>query len=186
MKPGEVRDVDYRRNGPNHKSNGEGIKIIQWNIERGYKLPEIISILKKYDADIICIQEIDLNCERTNHKGFDKFKELYLYLKFQDVGEEIAQALSMKYAFVNEFQEIHSELRDKNTQVKASFIPLFGHKKGGGYHGNGILTKYDCKTDIIDHEHQPFNWERDGHIMKEPRKGRSAFDHLINNDITQS
>jgi hypothetical protein len=63
------------------------LRIIQWNIERGYKLDAIIEELKALSADIIILQEIDIYCERSQWK---------------DVGEEIAQALNMNYAFVAE------------------------------------------------------------------------------------
>ena len=34
------------------------IKCIQWNIERGYRLDAVISTLKSYQADIICLQAL--------------------------------------------------------------------------------------------------------------------------------
>ncbi len=39
----------------------------QWNIERGYKLPEIIAELTSINADIIAIQEVDIGCERSGN-----------------------------------------------------------------------------------------------------------------------
>lgn len=68
-----------------------------------------------YTPAYACIaQEIDIGCERSG----------------VDTGVEIAQALGLAYAFVCEFEEIASPLRDAATQ-------------GGGVHGNGILSKFD-------------------------------------------
>ena len=38
---------------------------LQWNIERGYKLQQIVTELKAVDADIIALQEVDIGCERS-------------------------------------------------------------------------------------------------------------------------
>lgn len=38
---------------------------MQWNIERGYKLEEIVKELKTIDADVIALQEVDIGCERS-------------------------------------------------------------------------------------------------------------------------
>lgn len=38
---------------------------MQWNIERGYKLEEIVKELKQIDADVIALQEVDIGCERS-------------------------------------------------------------------------------------------------------------------------
>jgi endonuclease/exonuclease/phosphatase family metal-dependent hydrolase len=122
----------------------KSIKIVQWNIERGYELDKIIETLKKLDGDIICLQEIDILCERS---------------KCVDVGVEIAKALKLNYYFISEFEELWSEIRDPRSQ-------------GGGVHGNGILTKFDV-TEVrsLKHRYHPYNWELDGHLKKEPRKG---------------
>lgn len=37
----------------------------QWNIERGYKLHQIVQELKQIDADVIALQEVDIGCERS-------------------------------------------------------------------------------------------------------------------------
>lgn len=88
--PGELVQHDFRR--PSAASgNSKGIKLLQvsvpsmlslagvshivydltvcvglqWNIERGYKLPEIVEELRGIDADIIALQEVDIGCERS-------------------------------------------------------------------------------------------------------------------------
>ena len=64
--PGEIFRADFRPN-PNatSASSSETIKLLQWNIERGYKLEGIIEELKSINADIISLQEVDVGCERT-------------------------------------------------------------------------------------------------------------------------
>lgn len=36
-----------------------------------------------------------------------------------------------------------------------------------------LISSYDFnRTWVVDHNHQPYHWERDGHLVKEPRKGK--------------
>ncbi len=121
--PGEIIHFDYRDDSQT-VSNKKDICMVQWNIERGYKLSAIIQILKDLNADIIALQEIDIGCERSDHR---------------DTGVEIAKALKMNCMFICylnyktdiflcEFEELHHPIREKHVQ-------------GGGVHGNGILTR---------------------------------------------
>jgi len=146
-KPGELLFHDFRNLATEKELNLKKttVRITQWNIERGYQLNKIIQILKELDPDIIALQEVDISCERTECK---------------DIGIIIARELCMNYVFVCEFQEIYSDMRKKEYQ-------------GGGVHGNAILTKYNIKkARELDHQYQPFNWERDGHLKGEPRIGK--------------
>lgn len=137
-KPGEVVHIDYRSLSTNCGPAGhdaalqqaaaaadpQPIKLLQWNIERGYQLDLIIQQLQEVDADIISLQEIDVGCERSGCK---------------DTGALIAQALGLNYLFICEFEELRSELRVERSQ-------------GGGVHGNAIMTKFDVLNwDIIEH-----------------------------------
>jgi hypothetical protein len=74
------------------------VRFLQWNIERGYKLPGIIEELRRIDADVIALQarllcvcaaiaclpsltrsqEVDIGCERSG---------------WVDCGDAIARAL---------------------------------------------------------------------------------------------
>ena len=87
-KPGALVQLDFRASSDTTKPT-EGIKILQvtnlcadaqvlpakqlrlscrnmqWNIERGYKLEEIVKELKNIDADVIALQEVDIGCERS-------------------------------------------------------------------------------------------------------------------------
>ncbi len=40
------------------RDKSKPVKLLQWNIERGYKLPQIIEELKALDADVLALQEV--------------------------------------------------------------------------------------------------------------------------------
>ena len=67
------------------------IKVVSWNIDRGLQLQRIIAFLASIKADIILLQEADLNARRTHHFN---------------IASEIAQKLQMNYVFGREFQEL--------------------------------------------------------------------------------
>jgi endonuclease/exonuclease/phosphatase family metal-dependent hydrolase len=69
----------------------DSIKVVDWNIDRGLKLGGTIEFLAGTKADIILLQEVDVNCRRTHHVN---------------VAREIAQKLEMNYVFGREFQEL--------------------------------------------------------------------------------
>ena len=126
------------------------IKIVEWNIERGMVMEGILNELEKLDADILLIQEIDIDCERS--------KRINCLTK-------IAEKLKMSYAYVSEFCEFYDKVRKEKDQV-------------GGVHGNAIFSKFfiDKKNTIaIKHKYQPVNWEKEGYSRKEPRKGDRYF-----------
>jgi endonuclease/exonuclease/phosphatase family metal-dependent hydrolase len=69
----------------------DDLRIVNWNIDRGLRLREIIDFLASERADLLILQEVDLNARRTN---------------FLNVAEEIARKLQMNYVFGREFQEL--------------------------------------------------------------------------------
>ena len=69
----------------------ESFRIVDWNIERGLRFNNVVEFLRSCKADLILLQEVDLNARRTHHL---------------DVAREIAQALQMNYVFAREFQEL--------------------------------------------------------------------------------
>ncbi len=104
LAPGECLHLDFRddatrlRYSPEMKGNVSAsttspLRLMTWNIERGYKLKEIIELIRKADPDILCVQEIDIGCDRS--QGYD-------------TGVEIARALQLNYIFQLEFVEIGS------------------------------------------------------------------------------
>jgi len=65
--------------------------VVDWNIDRGLKLADIIEFLENTNADLILLQEAGINARRTHHLN---------------VACEIAQKLRMNYVFGREFQEL--------------------------------------------------------------------------------
>ena len=146
--PGElVINNDYLEKNQNEIKE---IKIIEWNIERGMKMEGILTELKRVNADILLIQEIDIDCERS--------KNINCLTK-------IAEELKMSYAYVSEFCELYDKVRKEKDQ-------------GGGVHGNAIFSKFfidEKNTIAIKHKYQPVNWEKEGYSRREPRTGDRYF-----------
>jgi endonuclease/exonuclease/phosphatase family metal-dependent hydrolase len=67
------------------------IRVVDWNINRGLQLSGIIEFLSSTNADLILLQEVDLNARRTRHIN---------------IAREISQKLEMNYVFGREFQEL--------------------------------------------------------------------------------
>ena len=72
-------------------SPGHEARVISWNINRGQQLDEVLQFLHRTPADLILLQETDVNARRTQHRN---------------IAREIAQALRMNYVFGREFQEL--------------------------------------------------------------------------------
>ncbi|KAF8928234.1 hypothetical protein BGZ47_001752 [Haplosporangium gracile] len=122
------------------------IRCLQWNIERNYKADEILVALTELDADILCIQEIDIGCHRSGHD--------------RDHFLEICKSQGLYGGFVPEFWELEHPGRKNRDQ-------------GGGVHGNAILSRWPVNGfRVLDHVHHAYEWERDGLKLNEPRLGR--------------
>ena len=67
------------------------VRIVDWNIDRGLRLSQIIDFLAGAKADLVLLQESDLNAKRTHHLN---------------IAREISQKLQMNYVFGREFQEL--------------------------------------------------------------------------------
>jgi len=67
------------------------LRIVDWNIDRGQQLQGIIEFLASTNADILILQEADLNARRTHRVN---------------IAQEIARKLEMDYVFGCEFQEL--------------------------------------------------------------------------------
>ena len=67
------------------------IRVISWNINRGQQLDGVLEFLRRTPADLILLQETDVNARRT---------------QYRNVAREIAQALRMNYVFGCEFEEL--------------------------------------------------------------------------------
>jgi endonuclease/exonuclease/phosphatase family metal-dependent hydrolase len=69
----------------------KSLKIVDWNIERGQQLQGVLDFLSGVNADILILQELDLNARRTHRLN---------------IAETIARKLKMNYVFGREFQEL--------------------------------------------------------------------------------
>lgn len=65
-KPGDVILKDFRGRHQNGRTmgSGKGVRLLQWNIERGYKLDAILDEVERLQPDVLSIQEIDIGCDR--------------------------------------------------------------------------------------------------------------------------
>jgi endonuclease/exonuclease/phosphatase family metal-dependent hydrolase len=72
-------------------STPKSLRILDWNIERGQQLEGVTDFLAGVNADILILQEVDLNTRRTHHLN---------------IAETIARKLEMNYVFGREFQEL--------------------------------------------------------------------------------
>jgi endonuclease/exonuclease/phosphatase family metal-dependent hydrolase len=95
---------------------GGRLKIVSWNIERGYFPDQSCHFLRSLDADVYLLTELDRGNKRT--RGVDMF-------------DRIQQALDMAGFFALEFVEHESIWR--------SIIRQGG--PGGGTHGNAIYAR---------------------------------------------
>jgi endonuclease/exonuclease/phosphatase family metal-dependent hydrolase len=67
------------------------LRVVDWNIDRGLKLPAIIDFLAHTNADVFILQEVDINAHRTHRLN---------------IAREIARKLRLNYVFGREFVEL--------------------------------------------------------------------------------
>lgn len=67
------------------------IRVVDWNVNRGLRLSGVIEFLAGMKADLIILQEVDLNARRTHQIN---------------VAQKISQKLQLNYVFGREFQEL--------------------------------------------------------------------------------
>jgi len=73
------------------------VRFVDWNIDRGLKLSEIIDFLGDSDADVFLLQEVDINAHRTQRLN---------------IAQEIARKLRLNYVFGREFVELSQGSKD--------------------------------------------------------------------------
>lgn len=98
------------------------LRAVQWNIERGKHLAEMIKVLRTHpqlaQADIITLNEVDVGMIRTDNKN---------------IANELAQHLGMYAAFIPEYLELTKGIREE--------LQLSGENHAA-LHGNAILSRY--------------------------------------------
>src|ERR1700752_4367194 len=87
------REIEVGNFAPRRLSlrSPDSICIVAWNINRRLRLNGILDFLTGVGADLILLQECDLNARRTHRLN---------------IAREIAQKLQMNYIFGREFQEL--------------------------------------------------------------------------------
>jgi endonuclease/exonuclease/phosphatase family metal-dependent hydrolase len=73
------------------------LRIVDWNIDRGQQLQGVTDFIVGMNADILILQEVDLNARRTHRLN---------------IAETIARKLEMNYVFGREFQELVQGSKD--------------------------------------------------------------------------
>lgn len=92
----------------------ERLRVMTWNIERGYDPQRITEVIQSVDADFVCLQEVDM----YNHRTGDR-----------NVLKELSIATGTIGYYANEFMELDVPYRK-------------GKLGGGGVHGNAVLSRY--------------------------------------------
>jgi len=82
---------DRLRLRPAPPRSPNSLRIVSWNIERGLQFPKILDFLRAIDADLLLLQEVDLNARRTRHR---------------DIAYELGRSLQLNYTFGMEFEEL--------------------------------------------------------------------------------
>jgi endonuclease/exonuclease/phosphatase family metal-dependent hydrolase len=82
------------------------IKVVTWNIERGAAYDDVLSVLRRVDADVLLLQEVDRECRRTSYRN---------------VARDLAVALDMNWVAAGEFQEI-GEARGRTPAITGQAI----------------------------------------------------------------
>jgi len=84
-KYGEHFYRDFRSSSLQAQESRQSVRVLVWNIERGYKLPAIIEELKRVNADVLILQEVDIYTGRYLSSNQEKV----------DIDKEIAETLGM-------------------------------------------------------------------------------------------
>jgi endonuclease/exonuclease/phosphatase family metal-dependent hydrolase len=74
------------------------LEVVSWNIERGVRFEGVLQTLRKLDADVLLLQEVDRFCDRSGGR---------------DVAADLAAALGMNWVAAGEFQEIGEGTRGR-------------------------------------------------------------------------
>ncbi len=91
LEAGGPPDRVYKGEFAKHISPTTDLRVVDWNINRGKKLDQVVAALRAQDPDVVLLQEVDLEVRRTG--GLD-------------IASEIAKRLGMNYVFAPEFEEV--------------------------------------------------------------------------------
>lgn len=150
--PGEVIYTDQYATERKDLPSSSSLRVMTFNIERGYKVAAIIDMLSNVQPDILLLQEVDIGCARTKGK---------------DIGAAIAEALGYHYMFVCEYRELYSPKRAERLQ-------------GGGVSGNAILSKFPIThMEGKLHTYQAWDWSKGRIASGQPRTGGRVWGRCV-------
>ena len=87
---------ELRRSGAiTQPFSGPSIRILCWNIERGQRFDDVAAALAAHPADLLLLQEVDLNARRSGNR---------------DLAAEFARRLGLESAFAAEFLELSQQV----------------------------------------------------------------------------
>ncbi|RNF02826.1 hypothetical protein TraAM80_06119 [Trypanosoma rangeli] len=168
LQPGEVLHYDYRSDAARAVKLPENFRIVQWNIERGIQYERIVQTLQALQADVLVLQEVDINCRRSHYRN---------------VARDLAEALGMEMYFACEFEELDAVDRlpvhavgplspPRATTGDENVDGISLHRQGRRFHGNAILSAHATLSDpcVIRHT-AGIDWETEGRKRHEPRHG---------------
>lgn len=69
----------------------ESLRVVTWNIEYGARFDRVVDEIRRLDADIYLLQEVDVFCRRSGNRN---------------VAKDLADAIGANWVFAGEFQEI--------------------------------------------------------------------------------
>lgn len=117
-------------NSSRHASR-DGLRVLCWNIERGYEPDVVAEYVAQLDPDVACLQEVDWGNART---------------EYLDVLDYLANKTGLQGIFGIEFFELETPYRTAELA-------------GGGVHGNAILSRFDFSDSYRIELPVIFDWE---------------------------
>src|SRR4030095_12566589 len=60
------------------------LDVVTWNIERGSAFDAVLSVLRGLDPDVVLLQEVDRDCQRTGYRNVAR--DLATALNMNEVG----------------------------------------------------------------------------------------------------
>lgn len=69
----------------------EPLKVVTWNIKYGLRFDRVLEEIRRLDADVYLLQEVDVFCHRSGNRN---------------VAKDLADAIGTNWVFAGEFQEI--------------------------------------------------------------------------------
>jgi endonuclease/exonuclease/phosphatase family metal-dependent hydrolase len=98
---------EIKTTAPAH--NSRSLRVISWNIDRGYRIDQVASQLINQPADLCLLQEVDWGTARVDGK---------------DIGAALARRLRLNLAYGVEFEELSQERRNPAYTGQATLTRL--------------------------------------------------------------